>query len=134
MDLDDQGGGGSRLAAEPILPMVNLVFLLLVFLLAVASLAPRAPVPVDVPQVLSAEPMAPRLAAIALDARGLLSYRNATGSAAIALLAAEARRDGRRGVALHADRAARASTVARASAALTQTAIGPVFLVVEAQR
>lgn len=133
MDLDEPAEGGPGLAAEPILPMVNLVFLLLVFLLAVASLTPRAPEPVEVPRVGKADALGSGLVPLTLDAQGRLRFGTVRGSQAIAAVAAEARPGGPRGVALHADRAAPASAVARASAALTAAGLEPVWLVVEAR-
>lgn len=122
-----------RIRVEPILPMVNLVFLLLIFVLLTAHFAALPPARVVLPQA----PGATRLEAgplrLALDREGMLVFGEASGPAALRALAAET---GRRAVpvALHADRDAKAAAVARALAALAERGAAPVWLVVEDAR
>jgi biopolymer transport protein ExbD len=110
---------------EPVLPMVNLVFLLLVFFLMVATLAPPAPVPVEPPRVAGAEAADGRGARLHLDAQGVPHFEAATGEAALAAARAAAAEGP---LVLRADRRAPGHALAAALAAL-----GPaqVILLVE---
>jgi biopolymer transport protein ExbD len=55
---------------EAVLPMVNLVFLLLIFFLMVATIAPPRPVPVALPDAAEAEPAEAAERRVFLDAGG----------------------------------------------------------------
>jgi biopolymer transport protein ExbD len=55
---------------EAVLPMVNLVFLLLIFFLMVATIAPPRPVPVALPETAAADPAEPAERRVFLDASG----------------------------------------------------------------
>jgi biopolymer transport protein ExbD len=55
---------------EAVLPMVNLVFLLLIFFLMVATIAPPRPVPVALPEAGAAEPAEAAERRVFLDADG----------------------------------------------------------------
>jgi biopolymer transport protein ExbD len=55
---------------EAVLPMVNLVFLLLIFFLMVATIAPPRPVPVALPDAAEAEPAEAAERRVFLDADG----------------------------------------------------------------
>ncbi len=95
-----------RPGGEPIVPMINVVFLLLVFFLMTAAIAPPEPVPVTPPQASEAAATEAGLV-LTLDATGTLRFEDAAGDAAVAALA------GREGPLLvRADRAAQASALA----------------------
>jgi biopolymer transport protein ExbD len=110
---------------EPVLPMVNLVFLLLVFFLMVATVAPPAPVPVEPPRAAEAQPAGAEGPRLHLDAEGVPHLGAAAGEAAVAAAKAEA--DGGP-VVLRADRRAPAGALAAVLAAI---APAPVILLVE---
>jgi biopolymer transport protein ExbD len=55
---------------EAVLPMVNLVFLLLIFFLMVATIAPPRPVAVELPDAAEAEPAEASERQVFLDASG----------------------------------------------------------------
>ncbi len=75
-----------RRAAENIVPMINVVFLLLIFFLMSAQIAPPDPIDVTVPDSTSeAAPLDP--AALYVGADGTLAYGGVTGDAALAALA-----------------------------------------------
>jgi biopolymer transport protein ExbD len=110
---------------ESVLPMVNLVFLLLVFFLMVATLAPPAHVPVEPPRADGAPPSDTPALRLHMNSAGILTFGIATGEAALDL----ARRQADGGtVALRADRAAPAAALAATLAALAPL---PVVLIVE---
>ncbi|WP_116130736.1 biopolymer transporter ExbD [Tropicimonas sp. IMCC34043] len=106
---------------EPILPMINVVFLLLIFFLISAELAPPEPFPVDVPSAEREDPAEGELT-LFLDAGGQLGFRDATGEAAVLAALQAAVQDicgadgcsdeARPRVRLRADRAVEAATVA----------------------
>jgi biopolymer transport protein ExbD len=100
---------------EPVLPMVNLVFLLLVFFLMVATLAPPAPVPVEPPRVAGAQAADGRGARLHLDAQGVPHLEAATGEAALAAARAAAAEGP---LVLRADRRAPGPALASVLAAL----------------
>ncbi|KEJ95680.1 hypothetical protein SUH3_19405 [Pseudosulfitobacter pseudonitzschiae] len=74
-----------RRAAENIVPMINVVFLLLIFFLMSAQIAPPDPIDVTVPDSTSeAAPLDPN--ALYVGADGTLAYAGVTGDAALAAL------------------------------------------------
>lgn len=75
---------------ESVVPMINVVFLLLVFFLMSATLAPPDPVEATPPTSEQAEASAEARAALTIAADGVVAYRDLRGAAAIAA-AAEAR-------------------------------------------
>jgi biopolymer transport protein ExbD len=113
---------------EAILPMINLVFLLLVFFLLVATLAPPAPLAVTPPALRGADPAAPAELRLFLDSAGTFAFGDRRGHAALEA----ARRAAGPGaaVALHADRSAPAHRVAAVVADLAAAGAGPMRLVV----
>lgn len=119
---------------EPVLPMVNLVFLLLIFFLMAAVLAPRPPLPVAAPAAAGVMPFQPARLRLSLTADGALAYREVTGAAAMARLARDLAGPAPAEVALHADRGAPARAVARALRDLAAAGAGPVLLVAEPAR
>jgi biopolymer transport protein ExbD len=74
-----------RTLAEPLLPMINVVFLLLIFFLIVARTAPPAPVPIDLPKAVGQAVNGD--IALYLAADGRLAHGKALGDAALAALA-----------------------------------------------
>lgn len=105
-----------RSPVENMLPMINVVFLLLVFFLLAAKLAPPSPLPVAPPEVEEAGTEVPSEAlALWLDASGEMAHGAARGEAALlALAAARAACVGDCGrVTLHADAGADAAVLAR---------------------
>ncbi len=73
--------------AESIVPMINVVFLLLIFFLMTSQIAPPEPFPVEVPQAQS-EQEAESDAVLYIDATGTLSFDGVTGAAALDQLTA----------------------------------------------
>lgn len=112
---------------EAVLPMINLVFLLLVFFLLAATLAPPAPLRVTPATVGEAGPGAATELRVSLDAGGSVAFRELRGPAAMA--AARAAAAGAP-VAVHADRDAPARRLAEVVAGLGASGAGPLRLVV----
>ena len=120
---------------EPVLPMVNLVFLLLVFFLMAAIIAPRPPLAIREPTASEPGGFEPASLRIAVAADGTVHFGTMTGAAALSELAAElAGPSGPLPVAIHADGAAPAAAVVRLTADLAGLATGPVWLVAEHAR
>ncbi|WP_331000261.1 biopolymer transporter ExbD [Pseudosulfitobacter pseudonitzschiae] len=83
--LDFSPATPPRRPAENIVPMINVVFLLLIFFLMSAQIAPPDPIDVTVPDSTSeAAPLDPD--ALYVGADGMLAYGGATGDAALAAL------------------------------------------------
>ncbi|AUR06004.1 putative biopolymer transport protein (plasmid) [Phaeobacter inhibens] len=78
-----------RQAGEPILPMINVVFLLLIFFLLSSQIAPRAPYAVTPPELESGESPAPE-AVLFMAADGQLHFSGAEGGDALAAVAVQA--------------------------------------------
>lgn len=76
-------------AALGAVPMINVAFLLLVFFLLAARIAPPDPVTVTLPEAESGASIAP-LDALYVGADGSLAYRDATGETVFAALASAA--------------------------------------------
>lgn len=72
-----------RRAAENIIPMINVVFLLLIFFLMTAELAPPDPLAVTPPHGAGA-PAAPPAPVLSLGADGTIAYGGQTGAPALA--------------------------------------------------
>jgi len=123
-----------RRRVEPVLPMVNLVFLLLIFFLISAVIAPRPPVPVEPPRAERPQPLAAESLRVAVGPEGRLAYGSARGPAARAALAAALARAPGAAVALHADRRAPAAAVAATLGDLAEIGAGAVWLVAEPGR
>lgn len=78
-----------RAPAENMLPMINVVFLLLIFFLISAQLAPPEPFPVE-PPLAEAEDPADGTFTLFLSSEGTLGFRDAEGDeAAVAALVTE---------------------------------------------
>lgn len=78
-----------RRTAEPIVPMINVVFLLLIFFLMSAQIAPPAPFEVTLPQSVGDERAAPA-DTLYMDADGRLAFNAARGEAVLGALTARA--------------------------------------------
>lgn len=78
-----------RQPGEQILPMINVVFLLLIFFLLSSQIAPRAPFPVVPPRVDSTGKAEPG-ATLFMAADGRLHFEGPTGAEAMTALAAKA--------------------------------------------
>lgn len=117
-----------RSPRENIVPMINIVFLLLVFFLLTATIAPPEPVALDLPEA-AAEP-APDAArdTAHITAEGVLVYGQAEGAAALAALAA--RPDPAAALLLRADAALDGADFAAHLARLAAAGVGAVTLVV----
>lgn len=75
--------------SESIVPMINVVFLLLIFFLMTAQIAPPAPFAVDPPQAETGDPAEGPLV-LYLSARGEIAFHDLRGPAALTALAAAA--------------------------------------------
>jgi biopolymer transport protein ExbD len=131
MSMFDLGPTGDRRRLEPVLPMVNLVFLLLIFFLLAAVIAPRPPEPVDPPRAAAPQRLEPASLRVSLGPDGTLAYGALRGPAALAALAAELAAAPDQGIALHADRRAPAARAAAVLSDLSRPGRGPVWLVAE---
>lgn len=76
-----------RAPEASLLPMINVVFLLLIFFLISARMTPPAPFAVTPPDVVAAQE-AQGLFTLYLDAEGRAGYRDASGEAALPALVA----------------------------------------------
>ncbi|MGR3462263.1 MAG: ExbD/TolR family protein [Roseovarius sp.] len=81
-----------RRAPEPIVPMINVVFLLLIFFLMSAQIAPPAPFDVTLPESAAGDHTAPA-DTLYMDAEGRLAFNDARGDAVLDALAARATPD-----------------------------------------
>lgn len=119
-----------RARGESIVPMINVVFLLLVFFLMTSQLVPSEPFPIAPPEAEAetADPgeVAPELF---LSAGGEIGFAGARGAAAIAALAAATGPDGPP-PRLRADAGAEAAEVARLLKRLAAAGVSDVALVV----
>jgi biopolymer transport protein ExbD len=112
--------------AERITPMINVVFLLLIFFLMTATLTPPEPVTVTRPDSRAADAPAEGTA-LHLDAGGAVAFGEATGAEAEAAAIAQARLSGAP-LPLRADRAAEARAVAALVLRLARAGVARVAL------
>ncbi|WP_339949943.1 biopolymer transporter ExbD [uncultured Albimonas sp.] len=118
-----------RPPVESVTPMINVVFLLLIFFLMTATIAPPAPFEVELPAA-EAEPGAaetPRTLHLAADGR--MAFGDARGEAALHA-AAEAGRDAQTPLALRADGAIEAAALARVLTRLGERGVARADIVV----
>lgn len=116
-----------RNRGEPIIPMINVVFLLLIFFLLSASIAPPEPLPVDPPDA-DGQPPEQIFAPLLVSASGELAYADAQGDDVWPLLA---RRDPVADMPVRADAGVAAAQLVAILARLAATTPAPVVLVVE---
>ncbi len=113
-----------RRAREAVVPMINVVFLLLIFFLMTAQIAPVAPFEVTLPEAEMTEADgaadAPHPLFIAADGR--LSHGDAAGAAALAAAAAAG------AVRIEADRALPARDLARILSELAAAGAGQITI------
>ncbi|WP_325048626.1 ExbD/TolR family protein [Pseudooceanicola sediminis] len=120
-----------RPRGESIVPMINVVFLLLIFFLMTSRLTPPEPFPVT-PPTASEGAEADDTTTLYLSSEGEAGLRDLRGAAAIEAFVAENR--GRDGIAqLRADATTEAAAVARALRELTEAGLADVALVVAPQ-
>lgn len=113
--------------SEPTLPMINVVFLLLIFFLLSASIAPRAPFAVEPPQA-DLDLDSAYAPILFLSAEGQLFFQGHSNGAALAV-AASAVPEGSH-LTLRADANVPALTVARLLADIRAVGISQVQLVI----
>jgi len=114
-----------RRPAEAIVPMINVVFLLLIFFLMTAEIAPQAPFEVTPPQAAAQDEAAPEHI-LFLAADGTPSYGGTTGGAAWQALAGRA--GGNAPLLIRADTDLPAATLARVMSRLAGLRITDVTL------
>ncbi|RAP41558.1 hypothetical protein BYZ73_09855 [Rhodovulum viride] len=114
-----------RRQGESIVPMINVVFLLLIFFLMSARLVPPAPFETAPPQADAAEPATGDM--LHLSAAGDLAFGDLRGEAVFAALAA--RPEGAAPLVIRADAGVEAVALARIAARLTAEGRGPLRLV-----
>ncbi|MGF1444920.1 MAG: ExbD/TolR family protein [Pikeienuella sp.] len=117
-----------RLPRDSAVPMINIVFLLLIFFLLTATLSERAPFRVVLPES-TAEIESDGSTALYVAADGTLSWRGAQGDAALEGLSA-AVAAGQKRIELRADKALPGPELARILARLGALGIAEVGLVV----
>ena len=116
--------------AEPIIPMINVVFLLLIFFLLSASLTPPERLEVTPPLAdidAPADPLTPLL----ISAGGQLAYAGAGGEAVWAAIAA---REPGTALPVRADASLSAAVLARVLGRLARISDAPIELIVTPQR
>lgn len=116
-----------RRPAENIVPMINVVFLLLIFFLMTARIAPPDPFAVTVPASDAGDP-APGPAVLHVAADGALAFGAARGEAVFAAL------DPAAPLSMRADTALPAADLARLLTRLVAAGLSEVALLTEAAR
>lgn len=114
-----------RQSRENIVPMINVVFLLLIFFLMTARIAPPDPFEITPPDS-AGEDTAPAPAVLYVAADGSLAYAAARGEAVFDALAG---RERDAALLIRADRRARAQDLARLLARLAGIGVSDVSLV-----
>lgn len=116
---------------ESIVPMINVVFLLLVFFMMTSHIVPPEPFDVTPPKTESGEP-GETTAILYLSAEGLIGFEDLRGPAAVAGFAARANAEDKTPQ-LRADANATAPSVARLLRELAAAGLSDVALVVTAE-
>lgn len=109
---------------ESVVPMINVVFLLLIFFLMSAQIAPPDPVEITPPVAVSEAPLPESAHVVWLDAAGVLHFDGLTDEAALAQLA-----DTPAALTLRADAALPAAEFARVLRVLGEAGLHDVTLV-----
>ena len=115
-----------RRPAEPIVPMINVVFLLLIFFLMSAQIAPPAPFDLTLPEGTDGERAAPA-DTLYMDAEGRLAFNAARGDAVPGALAARDAPDAP--LQIRADAGLEARTLARLLPQLAAHGVAEVEIV-----
>lgn len=126
LDLPDARDRGERLHEAPVIPMINVVFLLLIFFMMTAVLAPPDPVE-TIPPVSSSEDEGVQGATLYIAADGRLARGDLRGEAVFGGLS------GAGSVVVKADAGASASRLAEVLARLRGAGVEDVTLLVEAR-
>jgi biopolymer transport protein ExbD len=119
-----------RRAPEPIVPMINVVFLLLIFFLMSAQITPPAPFDVTLPKSADGDHAAPT-DTLYMDAKGRLAFNEARGDAVLDALAARATPD--EALQIRADARMEARALARLLPQLAARGIAQVEIVTGAK-
>jgi biopolymer transport protein ExbD len=128
--LDFSARARRRPRAETGVPMINVVFLLLIFFLMAASIAPPDPLEVTLPRVAGEAPQdGPAASALYLAADGTLAFGDLRGDAALEAAASAA---GEAPLRIAADTRLEAAELARLLTRLGGLGLGEVALAVEA--
>jgi len=114
---------------ESIVPMINVVFLLLIFFLMTSQIAPPDPFEIAPPTAAQDSPADPA-PALLLSAEGEMAFEETRGAAAIKAFIA-AQQQGGPAPQLRADKQTPAATVARLLKTLAEAGLASVDLVVE---
>jgi biopolymer transport protein ExbD len=115
-----------RASKEPVVPMINVVFLLLIFFLMTAQIVPPAPFDIDLPG--AAGQVDRGQSALYISAEGEIAFNALRGDAALAQAVQRAADDA---VRLHADATLSAATLARVLAQLSALGATGVEIVTE---
>ncbi|MGH1331369.1 MAG: ExbD/TolR family protein [Paracoccaceae bacterium] len=118
-------------APESIVPMINVVFLLLIFFLMTSRIIAPDPLEITLPEARQNNPIAPA-PPLLLSATGIIAFEEARGAAAIQAFAA-AQKTSAPNPQLRADKATAAQDVARLLNALAQAGLSEIDLIVEGQ-
>ncbi|MGR3793575.1 biopolymer transporter ExbD [Vannielia litorea] len=121
MDFSDQP---RRTSGESVVPMINVVFLLLIFFLMTSSLTPPEPIEVE-PPVAQGEEAETGVATLYIGADGALAFEDLRGEAAVAAFVAA----GADKAQVRADGKVEAAAVARVMAQLSAAGLTRVELV-----
>lgn len=119
-----------RRPKEAIVPMINVVFLLLIFFLMTAQIAPPAPFDVTLPDATGGAAAAPA-DTLYIDAGGQLAFNTARGAAVYDALAARATPDGP--LQIRADAVLEAQVLARLLPELAARGVGAIELLARAR-
>lgn len=119
-----------RPARESVVPMINVVFLLLVFFMISAQLTPPEPFAVDPPEA-NSDRVADGHAVLHVNAHGVLAYKDARGDAVLAVLSALTAEQKAGPLLIRADKAAPGVAIASLIARLAEAGIGPVNLLAQ---
>lgn len=114
---------------EPVVPMINVVFLLLIFFLMTAQFTPQPPLDI-VPPTAETDPTAQSGTPLFLGRDGTLAYRDLRGDAALATALQAARTTPT--LDLHVDAAAPAADLAQLLSDIRAQWPGPVRLITRA--
>lgn len=116
--------GGMQRQSEPVVPMINVVFLLLIFFLMTAEIAPPDPFDVEIPTTATTD-AASAGDTLYLSASGEIAFGTLRGAPAIAAAA----KTGEAILNLRADARAEASTLARLLADLARAGATNIALI-----
>ncbi len=112
-----------RIAPEPVVPMINVVFLLLIFFLMTAQITTPPPFEVDLPQAVAEEEDA--IPTLYISATGEIAFESLLGDEALAAAAAQTP------LTLQADSRLSAGTLARILADLSQQGASDIRLMTQ---